>query len=78
MQDATTNSPKTVTLAKRLATVEHELAVLKSKIDELASADKSEPAPDDWRKFVGAFDDDPTFEEAVRLGRKWRERQSKC
>jgi hypothetical protein len=78
MQGSVNNSSKTATLTTRLKAVEQELAALKAKIDDMASVRTVGSAPDDWRKFVGAFGDDPTFEEAVRLGREWRKRQAKC
>jgi hypothetical protein len=28
-----------------------------------------------WRAIVGTFANDPTYEEAMRLGRRWRENQ---
>jgi hypothetical protein len=78
MQGTANNSSDPNALTMRLRVVEQELAALKSRIDEMASVQKVEPAPDDWRSIVGAFRDDPTFEEAVRLGREWRKRQPKC
>lgn len=78
MQGSVSSSPKTSTVTSRLKAVEDELAELKSRIDKLASGRSTDPAPDAWRSFVGAFADDPTFEEAVRLGREWRKRQPKC
>ena len=57
------------TLEKRVEELEKKLAELSGK-----------PGPavrkkDPWRTF-GIFKDDPDFEEAVRLGREYRERQT--
>ena len=30
----------------------------------------------DWRRTIGAFQDDQDFEEAIRLGRKFRQAQT--
>jgi hypothetical protein len=54
----------TVTVEDRIAALEAEVAQLKVKID----------SADPWKEVVwGAFADDPAFEEAMRLGRKYRE-----
>jgi hypothetical protein len=53
-------------LEQRLVAVERELAELKQRVanPELSKA---------WMATFGAFRDDPLFDEAVRLGREWRE-----
>lgn len=56
-------------LEERVEALEKQVAVL--------SAQPAIPAPGkDWRRTVGAFRDDPTFEEAARLGREYREQQT--
>jgi hypothetical protein len=52
----------------RLMTLEQEVARLKAQI-------AGTPAnPNQWvEEIAGTFANDPTFEEAMRLGRKWRE-----
>jgi hypothetical protein len=50
-------------LEQRLRTVEAELQLLKAQV-----------APKSWLDLYGAYADDPTFEEAMRLGREERER----
>jgi hypothetical protein len=30
----------------------------------------------DWRRTIGVFHDDPIFDEVVRAGREWREREN--
>jgi hypothetical protein len=53
-------------LVDRVAALEAEVAALK----QLANAGK----PKDWLDVVyGSFAGDPTFDEATRLGREWRE-----
>jgi hypothetical protein len=41
---------------------------LKEKVDEAAK-----PKGPDWRHILGIFANDPAFEEAMRLGREYRE-----
>ncbi len=52
-----------VELEIRLRTVEAELQLLKAQV-----------APKSWLDLYGAYADDPTFAEAMRLGREERER----
>jgi len=55
--------------------IELRVAALEAKIDEIQRFLKA-VAPDTrpwWEHVVGAFADDPAFEEAMRLGRKYRE-----
>lgn len=66
------------TLASRVAALEAEIAELKQKLQASADAAASSRPVKDWRRTVGRFKDDPTFDEAVRLGRAWRRRQPKC
>ena len=54
------------TLNERVTELESELASLKQRLP-------LEPAG--WRSIVGVFADDPAFEEAMRLGREYRESQ---
>ena len=52
----------------RVAALEAEVARLKKKLE------KAIPAQRDWLdEIYGAFADDPHFEEAMRLGREYRE-----
>ena len=51
-------------LELRVATLEQEMARLKSKADRRW-----------WEKIAGTFDDDPTYEEAMALGREYRQAQ---
>ena len=57
------------TLEKRVDELEQKLAELNARLDR-------EPrVKNPWRTF-GAFQDDPDFEEATRLGREYREQQT--
>jgi hypothetical protein len=55
----------------RVATLEKELVRVKQSLAE--SLMKKEPW---WLKVAGSFEDDPTFDEAVRLGQEWRKSSS--
>ena len=55
-------------LEKRVAALEGEVARLRH--DLAASSAKQQPW---WEEVAGVFADDPAFEEAMRLGREWRE-----
>ncbi len=59
----------TETLEDRLALVENELAQLK----HMVAANKSPDAPAWWDKMFGSFAESEGFEEAVRLGKDYRE-----
>jgi phosphoenolpyruvate-protein kinase (PTS system EI component) len=58
-------------LETRVATLEKELVQVKQSLAE--SLKKKEPW---WLKVAGSFEDDPTFDEAVRLGQEWRKSSS--
>jgi hypothetical protein len=58
-------------LEKRLATVEREVAKLQS---ERAAVPRQHPVHA-LDKIHGAFENDDSFREAMRLGRKWRASQ---
>lgn len=51
----------------RVATLETELAQMKQMLS--GSLQKKAPW---WLKVAGSFEDDPNFDEAVRLGQEWR------
>lgn len=55
-------------LEARVMALETEVARLKRKL-------RTTKAPRDpwWKKIIGVFAGDPAFEEAMRLGRKYRE-----
>lgn len=58
-------------LENRIAALEAEVALLKSKVEK--KDDKTEIAW--WKQRIGIFADDPAHEEAMRLGREYRESQ---
>jgi len=55
-------------LEKRVAALEAEVAKLKA--ESTKSAANQHPW---WEEIAGTFADDPAFEEAMRLGREWRD-----
>lgn len=61
------------TLKERVEKLEQQVAEL-SKALELPKP-RGKPGRDDWKKTFGMSANDPGFEEMVRLGREWRERQ---
>jgi hypothetical protein len=58
----------TVSLEERVALLEREVARLTGHLENTAPADTPW-----WEQIAGTFADDPAFEEAVRLGREYRE-----
>jgi hypothetical protein len=52
----------------RLAALEAEVASLKEKVEDRAA--NMVPW---WDRTAGTFANDPIYEEAMRLGREWRE-----
>jgi hypothetical protein len=57
-----------VELAKRLATLEAEVARLKAQVE--SQAPSKQPW---WERIAGRFANDPIYDEAMRLGREYRE-----
>lgn len=58
-------------IEKRLEILEAEVALLKSKAEK---KDKTNEVPW-WKQRIGTFADDPAHEEAMRLGREYRQSQ---
>jgi hypothetical protein len=56
-------------LEERIKVLEAELKEIKQRLDRESS---TSPLPW-WKKIVGVYRDDPEFEEAVRLGREYRD-----
>ena len=59
----------TLSLEERMTALEAEVQQLKQR-QEL---DRSEDAIPWWEKIRGRFKDDPDYDEAMRLGREYRE-----
>ncbi len=58
-------------LEKRVAELEKELSELREEVRKPRDRNA-------WLKSLGRFQDDPIFDEAMRLGRAYRRRQPKC
>jgi len=61
----------TAAVEKRLETIENELFQIKQQL----TASLSDTSPADWEKIFGTFAESEGFEEAMRLGRGYREAQ---
>jgi hypothetical protein len=61
----------THSLEERLTALEAEVAQLKRQLNQ----QKEESCVPWWERISGAFANDPMFDEAMRLGREWREAQ---
>ena len=62
------------------ATVEERLINLETRFDTLQREFEQRLLPPPkpkrgWKAIVGTFADDPLYEEAMRVGREWRENQ---
>jgi len=57
-------------------TLEKRVKELEKKLAELSSQPIRSNRKKDWRQTIGIFRNDPDFEEAVRLGREYREQQT--
>jgi hypothetical protein len=56
-------------LERRVYVLEEQVARLKAELEEIRG-----PQVPWWKTIVGSFADDPVaFDEAMRLGREWRE-----
>jgi hypothetical protein len=61
------NKMTSIEMEKRLLVLEREIEIIKAK-----DKDKNTPW---WHRRLGAFKDDPIYDEAMQLGREWRESQ---
>jgi hypothetical protein len=59
----------TPTLEQRVEQLEKELAQLKQQVQPIPRQSEKPW----WEKIVGVFENDPDFEEAVELGREYRQ-----
>lgn len=62
------------TVEERLAAVETELQELKREREQIKEQNKAIPW---WEQIRGQFKDDPMYDEAMRLGREWRESEDR-
>ena len=60
-------------LEERVAFLEEEVRRLQAQVTRQMAPVSGKTAPDFLARFSGIFGDDPTFAEATRLGRAWRE-----
>lgn len=64
-------------LENRLALLEEEVRHLRMQVRMQVTREQEavsgKTSPDFPERFAGIFADDPTFDEAVRLGREWRD-----
>jgi hypothetical protein len=56
-------------LENRVATLETELAQMKKLLADFIQTEAPSPW---WLQVAGSFENDPDFDEAVRLGQEWR------
>jgi hypothetical protein len=63
---SSSNQDASAQLALRVAKLEEELAQFRLDLKEVAGGPW-------WDRVSGTFANDPAFEEAMRLGREWRE-----
>ncbi len=64
-----------VTVEERLTTLETRLDSLQRLLDDRAPQQTTTKEKRGWQAIVGTFASDPLYEEAMRLGREWRESQ---
>jgi hypothetical protein len=60
-------SSSSLLLEQRVANLEAEVATLKRRVEK---RDRSTPW---WEQIVGTFENDPIYEKAMQLGRKYRQ-----
>ena len=56
--------------------LEERLTAVEAEVRQLKQVEKTGKSEDDlpwWEKIRGKFKDDPMYDEAMRLGREWRE-----
>jgi hypothetical protein len=57
-------------------TLEKRVTELEKKVADLRAQPIRSNRKKDWRRIIGVFRKDPDFEEAVQLGREYREQQT--
>jgi hypothetical protein len=66
---------QTLELEERVDELERRVESLARAVEALPSPSARTVEPDAWRRTVGAFQNDPIYEDVVRLGRNYRKRQ---
>ena len=61
------------TIEERLTAVETKLQEMKREREQKKEQDSKAGKPRGWKSIVGVFANDPEFEEAMRIGREYRE-----
>jgi hypothetical protein len=56
-----------IELEKRVAILEKELTKLKNRVETVG------PEKPWWERITGTFEKDPVYEQAMKLGRKYRQ-----
>ncbi len=64
-----------MTVEERLTTLERRLDSLERLLEERLPQQTIGKEKRGWQAIVGTFADDPAYDEAMRLGRQWRESQ---
>jgi len=57
-------------------TIAKRVKALEQKVAQLSARPARPNRKKDWQRTIGIFQNDQDFEEAVRLGRKYREQQT--
>ena len=58
-----------------MPTLEQRVSELEAKVERLIQENGASAKEPWWERIRGTFKDDPVYEEAMRLGREWREAQ---
>jgi hypothetical protein len=58
-----------------MPTLEQRVSDLEEKVARLLREDRESQDKPWWERHLGAFKNDPMYDEAMRLGREWRESQ---
>lgn len=64
-------------MSNAIADIEERVTILESEVSQLKRVMASPRRPQKrwWREIAGTFANNPDFEEAMRLGREYRESQ---
>lgn len=56
----------------QVSSLDKQLALVQAKLAEVQKLTETLHNDASWTSIIGSFKDDPTFDEAVRLGKAWR------